>query len=753
MKLRIFCTFLFLLNLYAVPLFATEEPQKSWRILADKSTSSHDNQYTEAFGNVVLERGDDYIRAEYARYYEATKWIFLKGNVRAKFQGDFLKADEAEFDLATNNGWLKNGQVFLEDGHMYFSGAMLKKTGDQTYEFREAIVTACDGERPVWSIKTTRGDVAVGGYAHLWAPRFQIFGQPILASPYSVIPVKTKRQSGFLLPEVSTSEHLGFIYNQPYYQVIDEEQDLTAYVNYMSEKGPMLGGQYRIVPNLHTKGVAELNYLQDPRTESSSLFSDTSFMRRNNNERWWARGKFDGYLGDPDWQLKADLDLASDQDYLREFSRGYSGFTSSRKGYQQYFGRDIDDNDSALRTNRLLLSRDWADFGFQGLLEYTQDLTYTDNSKLVDHNQKFDPTLQRLPELNLNLYPTQIAQTPLTLEGSSQFVSFWREYGDTGLRLDVHPVLGLPMHSRFGSLIPKLGLRNTEYAIQEFKADEKAQSRSIPDLGATAYTEFARVFTFNDEAHLKKENQGAGLLKLRHTVQPRLEYTYIPSQDQEELPLFDELDRISAANQLTYSLDNSITTKSAQLLPDPKKPGQKMFKTNYAEPLLLRFEQSYDFREANRETDLDQYARRPFSDILADLTTTPAPWLALNNKTWFSPYQKKITEHEHTLSFYYDTWASAYFSLDFLEEIDEYLRSQQVRQNIAIVGGSMDLTKRLTASFLYRQDVEEDRALEKEIILHYKHQCFATEAVWSETDLDTRLEFRIVFAQLGAVGR
>lgn len=100
---------------------------ETWRLYADKTTASHDNNFVEAFGNVVLDREGDYIKADYARYYHSTKWVYLKGNIDAKFQGDFLKADEAEFDLESNTGWLKDGQIFMDDPHMYFTGALLKK--------------------------------------------------------------------------------------------------------------------------------------------------------------------------------------------------------------------------------------------------------------------------------------------------------------------------------------------------------------------------------------------------------------------------------------------------------------------------------------------------------------------------------------------------------------------------------------------------------------------------------------------------
>jgi len=764
MKLRILfisllCVTTVLSFFVPAPLAAPDEPQ-SWRLLADKTAASHDNQYLEAFGNVVLDRGSDYIRADYARYYQSTKWVFLKGNVNARFQGDFLKAEEAEFDLNTNTGWLKNGQVFMEDPHMYFEGAVLKKTGPDTYEFREATITVCDGERPAWSIKSSRGDITVDGYAHLWAPRFQILDQPVLAAPYAVIPVKTKRQSGFLLPEIGTSKRLGLTYDQPYYQVIDEEQDVTLYSHLMTNKGLMLGAEYRMVPDIHSKGVWKLDYLYDHQAEGESLYSDNIGMSRTNRNRWWARGKFDGYLGEPDWNLKIDLDMVSDQDYLREFSRGYSGFNKSRRDFLQYFGRDIEDSDSDLRINRALISRNWGDFGFQGLMEYNQNLEYGSNNNLAGKDKSNDPTLQRLPELNLHLYQTQLSNTPLTIEGSSQLASFQREYGTTGTRFDIRPVVGLPLHFQYGSIIPKAGVRSTSYFVQRFEGDDASvdtdqstQSRFIPEFSTTAYTEFSKIFTLNEDDTVSRDLDSPTWLKLKHAVQPRLEYAYVPDMDQGKYPYFDDTDRIEEKNELTYSITNVFTTKTGKWQPSSDQQGEAGLHVDFFEMVRLRFEQSYSIREASRGHSTGEYSRRPFSDVLTDLTTRLSPWLYLSNKTWFSPYEGQVTEHEHSLHAYYEDLLYASFSLDFLEEIDEYMRQEQELQRIASFKAGVAFNRQWSAAVLYRVDWEASTDLEKKLTLRYDHQCFSAETSWSQTDEDSRFEFRVILAQLGSLGR
>ena len=732
---------------------------EQWQLFADKTTASHDNQYLEAYGNVVLDRGRDYIRADYARFYQATKWVFLKGNIQAKFQGDFLMAEEAEFDLGTSTGWLKNGQVFMDNPHMYFSGEILRKTGPETYEFREATVTVCDGDRPAWSIKAIRGDITVDGYAHLWGPRFQILDQPVFASPYAVIPVKTKRQSGFLLPEIGSSNRLGATFDQPYYQVIDDNQDATLYAHVMSKKGLMLGSEYRVVPDVHSKGIVNFDYLFDQEIEETSLYSDNYNMDRTNRNRWWLRGKYDGYVTHPDWNLKIDLDIVSDADYLREFSRGYSGFKKSRKNYLQYFGRDIEDNDSKMRINRALLSHNWAHFGFQGLFEYTQNLEYGNNNRSYRKNSEDDPTLQRIPELNLHLYQTEIIGTPLTIEGTSQLASFWREYGTTGSRIDIYPVLGIPLHFQYGSIIPKFGARMTSYFIQRFENDHSnvdtensVQSRFFPDFSTTAYSEFSKIFTINDESLVDKNFNQQKWLKLRHSLQPRIEYSYTTDVNQEKYPYFDEIDRIEPQNELKYSLTNIFTTKHGYWSPTSSDISNNQIQYKYNDLIRLRLEQTYDIREATRSHSTSKYPRRPFSDILTDLKTQISPWLYITNKTWFSSYLGIITEHEHSLTVQHNN-VYARYSLDFLEKIDEYKREEQERQQIASYGLGLFINQAWSIGMLYRVDYESSTDLEKSITLRYDHQCFSAETTWSNTDEDTRFEFRIILAQLGSVGR
>lgn len=167
------------------------EEEIPWNLYADTVQTLDQGEITEARGNVLLFQGDNSLQADYAKYYRSTQWLYLEGNIRVKWDGDYLEAEKAEFDLGNSVGWMTNGQVFIEENHVYIKGENIHKTGENTYTFTQATVTSCDGERPAWSLKTSSGDVTINGYARLWNPRLQVKGQPVLYSPYLAVPVKT----------------------------------------------------------------------------------------------------------------------------------------------------------------------------------------------------------------------------------------------------------------------------------------------------------------------------------------------------------------------------------------------------------------------------------------------------------------------------------------------------------------------------------------------------------------------------------
>jgi len=740
--------------------FALDEDQP-WLLEADGIESLQGEQVFEAQGDVVITQGVNTIQADTIRYSRETGMANLRGNVRIEWNGDILEGQAADFDLGQNIGQIKEGEIFLSQEHFYIRGETLEKQCGETYAFENAHITTCDGPTPAWSIKSKEGDVTEGGYAKMWHPRFQILDVPVLYSPYMIFPVKNERQSGFLIPEPSYSTRLGFGLSLPYYWAIDEEQDATLYANMLSKRGLMLGVEYRHYKNLDSKGVWQADWLYDSETAPLESEEDRQFrgdgLNRPNANRYWVRGKYDGYLADPLWQTKFDVDIVSDQNYLREFKHGYTGFNSVENQMIRDFGRGMDNIDSLYRKNAFELSRNWTRVGFRGGLYYTQALQYwTDNQSNSDN-----PTLQRLPELNLDFYKNQIGSTPFELEADNQMVYFWREYGTTGARLDMFPKISLPWNTAVGTLTPSVGWRETLYAIdshenspEEVDTSEDFFDRGIPVFSVDAFSSVYNVFDLGSAQEVSPNEANVGnsaWTKIKHTVQPELNYTYVPHVDQKENPSFTRDDRIGKYNRLSYSLHNIFNRRVDQVvqrpvLEDGEVVSEGLIQVNkaYLDFLRIRFDQSYDIEEADRNEDLDQYERRPFSDIRADVTFYAGKYISLVNRTWYSPYSNAVTEHEHMLRGSYSGVGTAYFGFDFRDKVeDDVWRKNQRKREIVRVGGLLHLPRGWSLRADYKRDLLEKEDLEKIFGIGYAHQCYYLDFLYSQTLDEDRFEFRV----------
>ncbi len=731
-----------------------------WNLQADRILAQEDEKIIEAFGNVHLTRLENFLQADYARLYTDTNWLYLKGNISAYWDHDFLQGEEAELDLNNNVGWIKNGQVFMAEEHIYFTGERLEKTGENTYSFIQGTVTSCDDDVPPWSIRSSRGEVTVDGYARLWHPRFRVKDRSVLYSPYMIVPVKTERQSGFLFPDTGYGSEYGTNINLPYYHVIDDQRDATFYTNYYSKRGTMLGLEYRHTPNLLNKGLWRADWLRDREIHDTSenepsRFSDDGLFRPNRN-RYWLRGKFDGNDPATGWSFKVDLDYVSDQNYLKEFKSGQSGFDHSRNQFLDNFGRDIQDHDRLIRTNTLSSARSWSNAGLDARVVYSDNLRYRNSNLPSEEN----PTVQRLPEVNLNLFRSSIGSSPLELQASSQGVYFWREYGTRASRVDLYPQVSMPLRMVFGTLTPRLGWRQTFYFVDEFEEPEvssvdtenRFQTRGIYDFNLNASTSLFRVFKISPVPDLLAEHTGhESWTRIKHSVTPEIDYDFIPDVKQGKYPRFDSLDRIQPREKLTYSLSNIFTRRKDTVTRGTGITGPSL-RSSYLDFFRLKFEQSYDFREARRREELNEYSRRPFSDLLTELQINPGKYISFRSKTWYSFYENKVTEHEHRLALTWPEKMSAWFSLDFLEEIDEFKRKISDKTSILELGTRLDFIKNWQFTLVYRADLDTNEDLERSLGVLYRHQCYSLEFNFKSTDYDEKFEIRVNLLNLGTFG-
>ena len=235
-----------------------------------------------------------------------------------------------------------------------------------------------------------------------------------------------------------------------------------------------------------------------------------------------------------------DMDIVSDQDYLTEFKRGHTGFRETRSYYNNVFGRDLDDYNDQVRLNRFNINRSWSRYNLNAEVRWYDDV-------IARTQDQPDTTVQRLPFVQFKGSKQAAGKTPFLFDLDSGYTHFYREATTTSNgvtqdhRLDVHPRAYLPLNlGHFLSIEPSLGLRETIWSVQAYETtvpesnEGEFQHREMYDIGVDFSSEIYRIFN-------------TGQNRLKHTLNPRINYDYIPEYDQTAYPEFDSIDRIEAA--------------------------------------------------------------------------------------------------------------------------------------------------------------------------------------------------------------
>ena len=711
-----------------------DERLVQWNLTADQVVTLSGEEIMEAHGNVVLQKGNEFLKADFARYYMSTKWVFLSGNVEVQIGKNTLHAEQAEFDLRSRVGWLKNGRIFMDGPHAYIAGDHIDKYWGDVYSFKNAKVTTCDDDVPAWSIAAEEAIVEIDGYAHLRNSSFQVKDRAVLSTPFFLFPTKTSRQTGFLTPDIGRNSQHGAFYVQPFFWAIDDHQDLTIDAYMMEERGLMMGAEYRTRPTADSLGWIRLDWLSDSETVDSYGESSRTHrgLLRTNSTRYWVRGMYDGLLPDPKWRFKADIDYVSDHEYLTEFRTNRAGFSRSQDTLYDLFSRDIQER-TLNRQSSAMLSREWERFYVSLLTQYTQDPSLGNGNA----HKSSDETVQRLPQFDAFLHKGRIVEAlPLEIDAKAQAAYMYRRSGTRGARYDTAPRLTMPLVSDYGSIIVQGTLHKTYYNTETAgknlsSAEQKRETdehRTVPEFQGEAFTEVSKVFPLNNpQIDLQKAKAGdSRWVAIRHSVQPRLEYNYIANEDQERTPYYDSRDRLAPRTELTYSVTNILTTKKERVVMRKDDAGELVpeLVPSYFDLARLRLEQRYDHRENNRNNDLDRYARRPYGDILAELEIGVSESFSVYTKNYWSPYMNEITRHQTGTRVYFgeNNYVSA--SLDLRKKIDEYTRRRDEDLEFLRFDGEVEIYGPWSIGGSYSQDLNNSGNHETYLHLAYTDQCF-----------------------------
>jgi LPS-assembly protein len=732
----------------------------SYTLQADRITALGDKELYWGRGHVRLTQGTDVITGDDIRFLARDKTAEIRGNVSVTSPDIRIQCQRMVVNLEQRVGKIYEGRIFFAANHYYLSGDEIEKTGPETFFLTTGSATSCDGPDPAWALTGRDITVRNEGYARARDVTFQTRYAPAMYLPWIQVPVKSRRQSGLLIPQVTDSSRDGFTFTQPVYWAFSDSKDATLYLKHMVKRGAEATIEFRF-NDWGGRGTFLFSYLDDQ--DAPSYYFPRPGRSDDLEERYWLRGKAD-LRTEGGFDVRLDIDYASDPKYIEEFEDSLTGYGASRRQLEREFSRDLADPLNMLRKSTLQAVRPINNMVFSADMEYTQNLKDPDNLDII----------QRLPRLGLDYHRRQLRDTPFFLTMGSEYTYFARRTNDEstlteeGHRLDVHPRLHLPV--KLGPYLDfesSVGGRVTAYLPHGMEPDPTQSrdldlnhrffSRELYDLKMELSTSVGRVYQLGWDR----------IPAVKHRIRPEITYSYLPEVDQSDFPYWDSDDRIQPESRIRYGLSNYLVAKRLQPDNRPRTilaanghwlpETEKRPEYQYQEFFRFGVYRSYDFVEASRALEersptRDRDFHRPHSAWETDLELGFQPYFWLLARSGWDTYTESFTDHTISASVADqrgDSLTTTYeLHLEPFREIDrEYYEYEEIR-------GVAKLVLNEEWSIEYEKDYSllTNTEIESVLSVNYTPQCWGLRLEYSEKPDDRSIALYLNLLGLGEMG-
>ena len=535
---------------YDRPLVSGKTNEQPVTITADHA----DGNYPENAvfkGNVDINQGNSRLQADEVQLHQKqadgqptpVRTVDALGNVHYDDNQVILKGPKAWSNLNTKdtNVWKGDYQMVGRQGRG--NADVMKQRGENRYTILEnGSFTSCLPGSNTWSVV---GSEVIHDreeqVAEIWNARFKIGPVPVFYSPYLQLPVGDKRRSGFLIPNAKYGSSNHFEFSLPYYWNIAPNMDATLTPHYMDKRGGVMWeNEFRYLTQAG-EGLFELDYLPSDKVYSNDHPND------ENSRRWLFYWHHAGVM-DQVWRFNADYTKVSDPDYFNDFNSKYGSSTDGYATQKLSVGYVVQNFDATVSSKQ-----------FQ-VFDRANSNSYSAE-----------------PQLDVNAYQNDVG--PFDTHLYAQAVKFVNSNSSLpeATRVHMEPTISLPLGNRWGSINTEAKLLATHYNqsnIDSYNRDPdnanqlaSSVNRTMPQLKVDGKMVFERDVELTPG--------------YTQTLEPRMQYLYIPYRDQSKINNYDStflqsdysglfrdrsysgLDRIASANQITTGVTSRIYDDAA----------------------------------------------------------------------------------------------------------------------------------------------------------------------------------------------
>jgi LPS-assembly protein len=533
---------------YDRPLVQGDTNNLPVTITADNAKGNYPDNATFT-GNVDINQGNSRLQADEVQLHQKqpegaadpVRTVDALGNVHYDDNQVILKGPKAWANLNTKdtNVWEGDYQMVGRQGRG--NADLMKQRGENRYTILEnGTFTSCLPGSNTWSVV---GSEVIHDreeqVAEIWNARFKLGPVPVFYSPYLQLPIGDKRRSGFLIPNAKYSTTNYFEFYLPYYWNIAPNMDATITPHYIHKRGNIMWeNEFRYLTHAGA-GLMELDYLP-----SDKVYED-EHPTEGDRHRWLFYWQHAGVM-DQVWRFNVDYTKVSDSNYFNDFTSKYG---SSTDGYAtQKFSAGY----AVQNFNATVSSKQFQVFSNQTASTYGAE-----------------------PQLDVNWYQNDVG--PFDTRVYGQAVHFVNTNSDMpeATRVHIEPTINLPWSNDWASVDTEAKMMATHYQqknVDDYNSRngtdlEESVNRTLPQFKVDGKLIFERDVTLADG--------------YTQTLEPRMQYLYVPYRDQSKINNYDSsflqsdysglfrdrtyggLDRIASANQLTTGVTSRIYDDAA----------------------------------------------------------------------------------------------------------------------------------------------------------------------------------------------
>ena len=536
---------------YNRPLVKGDTNDLPVTINADSAKGNYPDNATFT-GNVDINQGNSRLLADEVQLHQKqpegaqapVRTVDALGNVHYDDNQVILKGPKAWSNLNTKdtNVWEGDYQMVGRQGRG--TADLMKQRGENRYTILEnGTFTSCLPGSNTWSVV---GSEVIHDreeqVAEIWNARFKLGPEPIFYSPYLQLPVGDKRRSGFLIPNAKYSTSNYFEFYLPYYWNIAPNMDATITPHYIHKRGNIMWeNEFRYLTKAGA-GLMEFDYLP-----SDKVFQD-EHPSEGDKHRWMYYWQHAGVL-DQVWRFNIDYTKVSDPYYFNDFDSKYGSSTDGYATQKFSVGYAIENFDATVSTKQFQV-----------------------------FDTQTNSTYGAEPQLDVNWYQNDVG--PFDTRVYAQAVHFVNTNSDMpeATRLHIEPTINLPWSNDWASLNTEAKVMATHY--QQKNIDKyNANPNNANDL-ADSVNRVLPQFKMDGKLIFERD---MGMLAdgYTQTLEPRMQYLYVPYRDQSKIQNYDSsllqsdysglfrdrsyggLDRIASANQLTTGVTTRIYDDAA----------------------------------------------------------------------------------------------------------------------------------------------------------------------------------------------